>query len=106
MVRFAPAAFFCCLLSSACPARAARPHHGRLEETQTGVSGGLCDAEVAQHSGYYKVESPGSVDKHYFYWQFDARNSKTSDYDLSFELGFFWTTPSSPSLALPLLLPV
>ena len=50
--------------------------HGRLEETRVEAgAGGLCDADVTQHSGYYKVNSPGSTDKHYFYWQFDAREN-------------------------------
>ena len=38
--------------------------HGHLEETRV-EAGGLCDASVTQHSGYYKVNSPGSTDKNY-----------------------------------------
>jgi cathepsin A (carboxypeptidase C) len=50
--------------------------HGHLEETRVEAgAGGLCDASVTQHSGYYKVNSPGSTDKNYFYWQFDAREN-------------------------------
>jgi hypothetical protein len=40
--------------------------HGHLEETRVEAgAGGLCDASVTQHSGYYKVNSPGSTDTKY-----------------------------------------
>jgi carboxypeptidase C (cathepsin A) len=45
---------------------------GYLEEKTT-TSGGLCDASVTQHSGYYKIDSPNSTDKNYFYWMFESR---------------------------------
>lgn len=53
---------------------AAAGAHGVLEEkTQLSGSAGHCDASVTQHSGYYKLNTPGSTNKNYFYWMFESR---------------------------------
>lgn len=40
------------------------------------VTGGLCDATVKSSSGYYHVET--GVDKNYFYWMFESRDTPAS----------------------------
>lgn len=41
------------------------------------VTSGICDANVKQQSGYYKVK--GDEDKNYFFWRFDSRNKPETD---------------------------
>ena len=49
------------ILLSALAAPVAAYKHGVLEESRVEAgNGGLCDDTVTQHSGYYKVNSPGT----------------------------------------------
>mmetsp|Transcript_57008 Transcript_57008/g.116668 ORF Transcript_57008/g.116668 Transcript_57008/m.116668 type:complete len:457 (-) Transcript_57008:10-1380(-) len=41
------------------------------------VEGGLCDATVKSQSGYYHVDT--GVDKNYFYWMFESRDTPSTD---------------------------
>lgn len=38
---------------------------------------GLCDTSVKSQSGYYHVES--GIDKNYFYWMFESRDTPSTD---------------------------
>ena len=70
-----------CLTAAAafalCAGAARAERHGYLEERThpAGAADALCDASVVQHSGYYKLNSPGAVDKNYFYWMFESRQA-------------------------------
>lgn len=52
---------------------------GYLNETKVAAgNGGLCDSNVTQYSGYYKIDAPTKTNEHYFYWMFESRsNPKT-----------------------------
>jgi cathepsin A (carboxypeptidase C) len=47
---------------------------GRLEEKVHAQGDGLCDPDVQQYSGYYKLKT-GVLPKNYFYWFFEAREN-------------------------------
>merc|ERR1711907_120394 len=51
---------------------------GYLDEKST-PNGGLCDPNVAQLSGYYKIDAPNKTNEHYFYWMFESRNDPKTD---------------------------
>ena len=49
---------------------------GRLDERNAGT-GGICDAEVVQRSGYFQIDAPNKTNEHYFYWMFESRSAPT-----------------------------
>jgi carboxypeptidase C (cathepsin A) len=51
---------------------------GILQEKTT-TAGGICDATVTQHSGYYVLNETGKTDDHYFYWMLESRNDPKKD---------------------------
>jgi len=55
-----------------------KPVVGYLEEKTLGA-GGLCDANVTQHSGYFKIDEANKTNQHYFYWMFESRDKPKSD---------------------------
>jgi len=56
------------------------PVVGRLEETKVDAGkGGLCDPNVTQYSGYYKIDEEKKTNEHYFYWMFESRNDPKTD---------------------------
>ena len=44
---------------------------GVLDEKNSGT-GGVCDANVTQHSGYYQINGENKTNEHYFYWMFEV----------------------------------
>eukprot|EP01036_Dinobryon_divergens_P023809 gene23809-32198_t len=48
---------------------------GRLRDAP--VQNGLCDASVKSYSGYFEVSS--GVDKNYFFWMFESRDTPATD---------------------------
>lgn len=48
---------------------------GRLRDAP--VQDGLCDASVKSYSGYFEVSS--GVDKNYFFWLFESRDTPATD---------------------------
>ena len=48
---------------------------GRLRDAP--VQNGLCDASVKSYSGYFEVSS--GIDKNYFFWMFESRDTPATD---------------------------
>jgi len=53
---------------------------GHLEETKVEAGkGGLCDPNVTQYSGYFKIDEVNKTNQQYFYWMFESRNAPKTD---------------------------
>merc|ERR1712166_535757 len=53
---------------------------GWLEEkTVEAGKGGLCDANVTQYSGYFKIDEVNKTNENYFYWMFESRSAPKTD---------------------------
>lgn len=50
-----------------------------LAEITHEVGDALCDPNVKQHTGYFKLRTGGLLSKNYFYWFFESRNEPSSD---------------------------
>uniref|UniRef100_A0A6S9GAZ6 Carboxypeptidase n=1 Tax=Heterosigma akashiwo TaxID=2829 RepID=A0A6S9GAZ6_HETAK len=77
--RLALVAFIGCLMISYAE-RIWKSHlHGSQEtgSLQVKSTNGLCDPDVDQLSGYFKID--GSVNKNYFFWFFESRDSPSTD---------------------------
>ena len=56
--------------------------------TNNAGTGGLCDANVTQHSGYYKIDAANKTNENYFYWMFESRNDPKVTFTI---LALVWT---------------